>query len=581
MIPNFGIWNFLFGILCYHRNMLEELFLEIGIVFIIVAGASMLVHRIKLPLILAYIITGVVIGPSLFALSKSSDIFQVMSQIGVAFLLFTVGLGLNWRNVKDVGGVSFATGIGQVVFTTIIGFGFSLLLGFSSVTSLYLAIAFTFASTIIVVKFLTDKEDTDSLYGRISIGSLLVQDFIAMIILLVLNAMKSGASLEQVFFGSLIKAILLVPCLWFVSAKVLPPILNYVAKSQELLFVFAIGWCFVIALLLLRLGFGIELGALIAGITLSGSYYQREITTRIRPLRDFFLIIFFIVLGTHFSLTSLVSMAGPIVAFTLFILIGNPLIVLLVMRLLGYHPRTGFLTGTTVAQISEFSFIIVGFGIASGQLSNDILGLVTAVGVLTIAGSSFLIEHNERIYEWIHPALRWLEPKHILDSELKKAHKLTQIILLGFHRTGSILLPTIQKMKRSYKVVDFDPQVIYELNGVGVPAVYGDAGDEPFLEEIHLDKAKLIISTIPDVSISTTILTFLRTKKYQGTIIVSSHTHEEADLCYALGASYVIVPSILTGRKMAEMLEQTKYNKTTWRKLHEHTILDAYDHVDA
>lgn len=553
--------------------MLEELFFEIGIVFIIVAAASMLIYRLKLPLILAYIVTGVVIGPGLFALTKSSDIFQVMSQIGVAFLLFTVGLGLNWRNVKDVGGVSFATGIGQVVFTTIVGFGFSLLLGFDVVTSLYLAVAFTFASTIIVVKSLTDKEDIDSLYGRISIGFLLVQDFVAMIILLVLNAMKSGAPLEQVFVGSLLKAIILVPCLWFVSTKLLPPILNFVAKSQELLFVFAMGWCFVIAILLLQLGFGIELGALIAGITLSGSFFQREINTRIRPLRDFFLIMFFIILGTHFDLSSVVHMAGPILLFTLFILLGNPLIVLVVMRWLGYHPRTGFLAGTTVSQISEFSFIIIGFGIASGQLSNEILGLVTAVGLLTIAGSSFLIEHNERIYNWMSPALRWLEPRKILASELKKTHKPTEVILFGFHRTGASLFETIKKMRQTYTVVDFDPQVIYELAEVGIPSVYGDAGDESFLEEIHADKSKLIISTIPDVSISVILLSFLQIKKYKGVILVSARTREEADMCYELGASYVIVPSILSGKKMSELLGKTKLNKKDWQKLHEHPIL--------
>lgn len=554
--------------------ILEQLFFEIGIVFIIVACASMIIHRLKLPLILGYIITGVVIGPSLLALTKSSDVFQVMSQIGVAFLLFTVGLGLNWRNVKDVGGVSFATGVGQVIFTTLIGFGVSLLLGFSPITSLYLAVAFTFASTIIVVKFLTDKEDTDSLYGRISIGFLLVQDFIAMIILLGLNAMKTGAPLEQVFVGSLLKAILLVPCLWFVSTKLLPPILHYVAKSQELLFVFAIGWCFAIALLLSRLGFGIELGALIAGITLSGSFYQREITTRIRPLRDFFLILFFIVLGTQFHLAGLSSMIVPIICFTLFILIGNPLIVMIVMRLLGYHPRTGFLAGTTVAQISEFSFIIVGAGIVSGHLSPEILGLVTAVGLLTIAGSSFLIEHNERIFDFVHPAFRWLEPKHVLDVEMKKVHKPVHTLLFGFHRTGSALLETIQKMKKTFSVIDFDPQVIYELAECGISSVYGDAGDENFLDDVQADKTKLIISTIPDVAISSTMLTFLRSKKYAGTVIVSARTHEESDRCYELGASYVIVPSILSGKKMSELLEKTKLNKVVWKKLHEHTILN-------
>lgn len=556
--------------------MLEELFFEIGIVFIIVAVVSMLIYRLRLPLILSYVVSGILIGPALLHLTKSTDVFQVLSQIGVAFLLFTVGLGLNWRTVKDVGGVAFATGIGQVVFTTVIGFGFSLFLGFNPITSLYLAVAFTFASTIIVVKFLTDKEDADSLYGRISIGFLLVQDFVAMIILLALNAMKSGAPLEQVFFTSIFKAILLVPVLWFVSAKCLPLVLNFVARSQELLFVFAIGWCFLVAEVLFKLGFGIELGALIAGVTLSGSFFQREINTRIRPLRDFFLIIFFIVLGVHFDLSS-ISQLGPAIAlFAVFILIGNPLIVMVIMRLLGYHPRTGFLAGTTVAQISEFSFIIIGSGIASGHLADNTLGIVTAVGLLTIAGSSFLIEHNERIFDWMHPALRWLEPKEILPAELKKHHKPTEVLLFGFHRTGSALLQTIQKLKSSYTVVDFDPQIIYELAEVGVPCIYGDAGDENFLDDLKADKSKLIISTIPDVAVSATMLEFLRSKKYKGTVIVSTHTHEEAARCYTLGASYVIVPSVLSGRKMSELLQKTKFQKDGWHKLREPSVCDIY-----
>ena len=552
--------------------LLEHLFFEIGIIFVIAALASLLVHRLRLPLIIAYIVTGVIAGPSLFALTKSSDVFQIMSEIGVAFLLFTVGLGLNWRNVKDVGGVSFATGIGQVVFTSVIGFGVALLLGFTPIVSVYLAVAFTFASTIIVVKFLTDKEDTDALYGRISIGFLLVQDFLAMIILLGLNAIKSGVPLEQVFISSMIKAFLLIPCLWFVSTKLLPPILAYVAKSQELLFVFAIGWCFLIANVLSYFGFGIEIGALIAGITLSGSFYHREITARVRPLRDFFLIIFFIVLGTHLSFVGLSAMIVPIVCFTVFILIGNPLIVLVIMRALGYHPRTGFLAGTTVAQISEFSFIIVAAGIASGQLPESILGLVTMVGLLTIGASSFLIEHNERIYDAIHPFLRWLEPKHVLDSELRTTHEPVQILLLGFHRTGTVLLKAIQQMKKSFTVVDFDPQVTRELAECGIPSLYGDVGDENFLEEIQADKSKLILSTIPDAAVSTTLLVYLKSKKFDGSVVVSVHTHEEAERCYHLGATYVIVPNVLSGKKVAELLKETSVRKTGWHKLRKEVV---------
>ena len=547
--------------------LLQELFFQIGIVFVIAAVASMIVYRFKFPLIVAYVITGVIAGAGLNAITKSSEVFEVMSQIGIAFLLFTVGLGLNWRNIKEVGGVSLATGVGQVVFTTVCGFTLGLLLHFSPLTSVYLAIAFAFSSTIIVVKFLTDKEDADSLYGRISIGFLLVQDFLAMIILLGLNAVHSGAALDQVFYRSILKAIVLIPCLWIISSKILPPILSYVAKSQELLFVFAIGWCFLIANVLSYFGFGIEIGALIAGITLSGSFYHREIQTRVRPLRDFFLIIFFIVLGTHLSFTGLSTMIVPIICFTLLILIANPLIVLVIMRLLGYHPRTGFLAGTTVAQISEFSFIIIAAGIASGQLSTTILGLVTTVALLTIAASSFIIEHNARIYERLHPLLHWLEPETILDAEMKKVHKSVHVLLFGFHRTGSTRLKIIEKLHKSFTVIDFDPVVIQHLAEHGVSAVYGDAGDENFLSEIQTDKAKLIISTIPDASVSATLLTYLRSKKFTGSVIVSVHTHEQAARCYEMGATYVIIPSALSGKKFGELLLASKGQKKTWDAL--------------
>jgi len=547
--------------------MLEELFFEIGMVLVIAALLSMVVFRFRLPLIIAYMITGILVGSKLLVASDHPEMLNLMSQIGVAFLLFTVGLNLNWRTLKEVGGIALATGIGQVVFTTLIGYVIAVLLGFDSVTSLYIAIAFTFASTIVVIKLLSDKEDIDSLYGRISVGFLLVEDFIAMIILLVLNALKDGAPLDQVLVISLVKAFILIPILWFVANKVLPHVIAYTARSQELLFLFAIGWCFLVSGLLYYFGFGIELGALIAGITLSGSIYHREINARIRPLRDFFLIIFFIVLGTHLALNSLYIYAWPIVVFSLFILIGNPLIVLLVMRLLGYHPRTGFLAGTTVAQVSEFSFIIIGAGIASHTIPNSTMSFVTAVGLVTIAGSSLLIQYNERLYGWIHPALRWMEPKIVLEEEMKKTHKPVSVLLFGFHRTGSVLLPIIQKMKKPFAVVDFDPQVIRILVEREIPALYGDVGDRNFLDEIRSEKTPLIISTVPDVIISLSLLHYLKSKKYKGIVIVSAHTHEEAKKCYHVGATYVIVPSALSGTKFAELLLKGGAKKRTWESV--------------
>ncbi len=395
---------------------MEGLFFEIGAVIVIAAIFSLIVYRFKQPLILGYILTGIIVGPGVLAIAHSQSFFDVLSQVGVAFLLFTVGLGLNWRSFKDVGGIALATGVGQVLFTSIIGFGVGLALNFSVVASAYLSVAFAFSSTIIIVKMLMDKEDIDTLYGRISVGFLLVQDFIAMLILLGLSSVTHGATISEAFVSVVVKAVVLVPVFWLISTKLLPPLLRYVAKSQEVLFIFAIAWCFLVAGILVWFGFGIETGALIAGITLSGSVFQREINARIRPLRDFFLIIFFIVLGTHLGIANLSTLLLPIIVFSLFVLICNPLIVMLIMRMLGYHPRTGLMAGTTVAQISEFSFILIATGIAAGHITGDLLTIATAVGLITIAVSSFLIHRNEQIYERFSVLFKWMEPRRVLKE---------------------------------------------------------------------------------------------------------------------------------------------------------------------
>jgi Kef-type K+ transport system membrane component KefB len=545
--------------------MPEELFFEIGIVLVIAAMLSMVVYRLRQPLIIAYILTGILAGPSLLALTNSPDAFEAMSKIGIAFLLFTVGLSLNWQSVKDVGGIALATGVGQVLFTSIAGFLIGLLLGFDPLTSAYIGVAFAFSSTIIIVKLLMDKEDLDSLYGRISVGFLLVQDFIAMLILLALSGLGTGASLETIFATTLLKAVVLVPVFWFVSVKILPPTLKYVAKSQELLFIFAVAWCFFVAGMLVLAGFGIELGALIAGITLSTSVYYREINARVRPLRDFFLVIFFIVLGTRLGVDTLSQSLLPIMVLSLFVLVGNPIIVMIIMRLLGYHPRTGFLCGTTVAQISEFSFIVIMVGISVGHLDESVLGLATGVGIITIAASSYLIEHNERIFQRLQGLFRWMEPHTSLASEKQREHAAVKVLLLGFHRTGVEVLAAIKKLKQPYTVVDFDPVAVRELAQRGEPHVYGDVADENFLEEIKADQSRLIISTIPDFVISTALLTFLKSREFTGVVIVSVHSLEEERHCYELGATYVIVPPILSGRKFSELLGSAKTSKRSWQ----------------
>lgn len=547
--------------------ILEELFFEIGAIMVVAAALAMVVSRLRLPLVIAYIVTGILAGPSVFALTQSPDTFEALSKIGVAFLLFTVGLGLNWRRMRDVGGIALATGVGQVLVTSVVGFVIGRAIGLETMTSLYVAVAFSFSSTIIIVKLLSDKDELDTLYGRISIGFLLVQDFIAMFILLGLGAIGSGASAADIVSMTVMKIAVLVPVLWLVSARIVPRLVSFAARSQELLFVFSVAWCFLVAGLLVWFGFGVEMGALIAGITLSGTVFEREINARIRSLRDFFLLIFFVVLGTHLNVVSLGALLVPTIVFSLYILFGNPIVAMLVMRALGYHPRTGFLSGTTVAQISEFSFIVITAGIALGHLDPSILTLVTAVGLVTIAASSLIIQHNASIYELLRPLFRFLEPGRSLAREHKVIRPNVKAYLFGMHDIGTAALEALERIRLPFAVVDFDPTVIRDLSQVGVQAIYGDVGDDAFLTELGIERASFIISTIPDVSVSLEVLGYLRAANYAGTVIVSARRHDEAAKCYDAGATYVIIPTVLTGEKLRELLEEKKTRRTSWERL--------------
>ncbi|EKD33435.1 MAG: hypothetical protein ACD_76C00030G0001 [uncultured bacterium] len=544
----------------------DLLFFEIAALLIGVALVSLILHRFRQPLILAYMIAGVILGPSIFGITKSEDVFNTFAQVGVAFLLFTVGLNLNWRHIKEIGGIALATGVGQVLFTSAVGYFVGLALGFNEITSLFLSVSFAFSSTIVVVKLLSDKEDLDRLYGRISVGFLIVQDMIALILLLGINAIGAGGDVSHVVGLVMIRGIIVVLVLFALSAWLIPRAVAYAAASNELLLVFALGWCFAVASLLHLVGLGIEIGALVAGITLAGTSFSSEIASRVRPLRDFFLIVFFVMLGTMVDTSSIVNQILPVIAFSLFVIIGNPIIMMLIMRVLRYHHRTGFLSGTTMGQISEFSFIILASGVAYGYLDSSVISLATLVALITIAASAYVIKYNEQIFDLLLPFVRWINPVDSLKGTEEDASK-HDVVLIGYHRMGQVIYPSLKKTYKKVLVVDLDPHVSERLHLLGIQSVYGDAGDEMFLDQISLLDSKIIISTIQDVTISLDILAFLMHRKYKGRIIVSAKTPEQAVRCYDYGASFVIVPSVLGGEKFADMLKFNTGKSSVWKQL--------------
>lgn len=549
-----------------------DIFIELGLIIAIGIIITVITWILRQPLILGYIFTGIIVGPNLLGILRSTEVLGVFSQVGIALLLFIVGLGLTPRVVKEVGKVSVITGVGQVIFTSAIGFLISKSLGFSTITSIYIAIALTFSSTIIIMKLLSDKGDTSTLYGRIAIGFLIVQDIIAMIILMVVSSSRQGFNLGVIFENFAI-GVGLVVALFLLGIYALPKITNIIAKSQEFLLLFSVGWCLILAALFHYLGFSMEIGALLAGITLASSPYKYEISAKMKPLRDFFIVLFFILLGAQIGFANLGTYAIPIILFSIFVLIGNPLIVMVLMGLLGYTRRNSFLAGLTVAQISEFSIILVALGIKMGHLTNEILFIITTVALITIAGSSYVILYADKIYPYLSNYLKIFERKgQKVDAHKYHSSDKYDIILFGCDRIGYDLLKSLKKLRTKFLVIDYNPDTIVNLAKEGIECRYGDAEDVELLNELNFSDAKMIISTIADFDTNCFLITKIMEINRNAVVIVVAHQIDEAIELYKKGASYVIMPHFLGGKHAATLIERCGYNLNVF-------LMERYRHI--
>lgn len=538
-----------------------EIFIEISVIIFITVIIAGILRWFKQPLIIGYIIAGIVIGPLFLNLVRSGETIEIFAHIGIALLLFTVGLNLNPKILKSVGKVSLITGLGQVVFTSIIGFFIGILLGFSTTASIYIAIALTFSSTIIIMKLLSDKGDTDTLYGRIAIGFLLVQDLIVILVLIVVSSLAGEFNIATLAFGVIVKGIGLIGFTLLVGFFILPRITKSIAKSQEFLLLFSIGWCLALASFSYYLNLSIEIGALLAGVTLAMSPYRLEISSKMKPLRDFFIILFFILLGSQMIFSDITQYIIPILIFSAFILIGNPLIVMVLMGLLGYTKRNSFLAGLTVAQISEFSLILVALGVKVGHLTNDILSFVTVVGLITITGSTYLILYADRIYPHLSKYLSVFEKRgRKVDEHMYHKDEAYNIILFGYNRIGFDILEAFKELKRKYLVVDYNPEIIMQLVNRKINCKYGDVGDTELLNKLNLAQIKMAVSTIPKVDTNLLLINKIRKSNETAVIIVISHQIDEATKLYDAGATYVLMPHFLGGHHVAKMIKEHKLN---------------------
>lgn len=526
-------------------------FVEIALLLLIAALVGALFVRLRQPVLIAYIVVGIAVGPAGFGVVHAHDQIDLLAQIGVTVLLFVVGLKLDLRHIRQIGPVALATGLGQLSFTIAFGFLLVLALGKSTMEAVYISVALTFSSTIIIVKLLSDKRELDSLHGRIAVGFLIVQDIAVVLAMMAMSALRdpvdTGAgSLEGVLLSLGLRLMGAAVLIFALMRYAISPLVSSMARSQELLLVFALAWGVALAALGEWAGFSKEAGAFLAGFTLASTPYREAMSARLTGIRDFLLLFFFVDLGAKLELSMLGVELGAALVLSVFVLIGNPLIVMAIMGWMGYRRRTGFLAGLTVAQISEFSIIFVAMGITLGHVGVSTLGLTTLVGLITITLSTYMILYSQILFERLAPWLRVFErasPTRELALEQHLQENLPmEVVVIGLGRYGSRLMRQLRHAGVGVLGVDFDPETLAMLRKADFSVRFGDGEDPAFLETLPLADAKWIVSSLPTRDGNLAFLHALKSVEFHGQVAAVAREAPHKRQLEAAGVSRVFNP---------------------------------------
>jgi len=566
---------------------LDTVFFALTAILIVGTLFAAIAKFFKQPLIVSYIITGIVlkiIFPAIFDAN-----FAQFGEIGVALLLFIVGMKLNPKFMKDLGKFSLIAGFGQIAFSFILSVGLAkFLFGFCCEEVFFIAVAMCFSSTIILIKILTDQKQIEKLYAKLTTGILIFQDLAAVVVIFILSNISNGNlanNLLRVGWENATKGFLFLSVIYLIYTTVLPRVVKFFSTNQELLFLFTMTWCFAWSAVAYLLGFSIEIGALLAGVALSDIPFHYEMEVKIRRIRDFFLIIFFVSLGSYVNLNQLINHPNAlyhISSLTILALLINPFIIFQLLKHTKLTFRTIFLTALNFSQMSEFAFIILGLGIKNGILNNDyVLQILTIVAIITMTISSYLITFNEQILQW-----KWVQKwgkkhnhkhiKHTLhlfnkDEKMMKkiSKKKYEHIFFGYNGTNHSLIKKFQNKLHKILIVDYNPRIIHKLCNKKLQCLYADADDEEILDEIKHPGIKTIVSILENTDANFKVVRTFSKIRPKPVIIVSAHDPEDALKLYKMGADFVVIPRLISSDVIAQIIKDENKRKDIKHKIKE------------
>jgi Kef-type K+ transport system membrane component KefB len=541
-------------------TVLDSPFAEVAALLLAAALLGALALRLRQPLILAFIVVGVLEGPAVLGWVTAADQIDLLAKIGIALLLFVVGLKLDLRLVRTMGPLVLAAGLGQMAFSALLGYALSRGFGFEPIAALYTAGALAFSSTIIVVKLLSDKREIDALHGRTAVGVLIVQDLTVLLVIVGLTAFGGSEPEDGIWRTAaevLLKSAAVLAFLAVAMRYVLPALLNHLASSSELLVLFAVAWAIALAAAAEWIGFSKEVGAFLGGVSLASTPYREAIGARLVSLRDFLLLFFFIDLGAGLDLGLLLGQAGMAVALSLSVLLGKPFIFLVILGALGYRKRTGFLTGLSLSQISEFSLVLAALGLSLGHIDRSTVSVITLVALATIGVSTYLTLYAHPLYERLAPWLRIFERRSPHPEELAGGaapDEPPDVILFGLGRYGGEIARGLVAKGRNVLGIDFDPQTVSAWQGEGLSACYGDAHDPELLPHLPLARAEWVVSTAVERDVNAALLAALRSHHFEGRVALRAHDSHDVEALERAGADVVLAPFRDSAKEAVDIL---------------------------
>jgi len=538
--------------------LIENPLIELWLITLILVAFGFVAKTLRQPILVWYILGWLLLGPQGFNIIHHYENIQFYAHFWVSLLLFMVWLGLNPWIIKEVWKVSAIAGIGQVVFTSVIGYLLSIALWFEPIIALFIAISLTFSSTIVIVKLVSDRWDSATTYWKIALWILIVQDIIAMLILLAISTSTIqlwDQSLSVIVAEVLLKVFGLLTMAIIFAKYILPATIAKLAKQKELLLLFVISRAILFGWLRYYAWFSMEIWALLAGIALASSRYRFHIFSELRPFRDFFLALFFVYLWGQILFDNMWSVIIPIILFSLFVLIWNPIIVIWLMMKLGYWSKDSFMTWLTVAQISEFSFIVVWLALTAGIIDDpNILSMVTIIWLITMTGSSYMFTFAPYIFEYVKPLLSKFEQSHVVWGNEYSDTEYT-VIVMWFWRLWKFISAKLKEHQIPFCIIDNDIKKVESAENEWYNAMYADMQDTDTLSNVVSKKTKLLYSTVANHDIDLQLLTNIWDSYDNIKCIVVASYLDEAESLYHHNADYVIFPHMSWAKEGREVIQ--------------------------